>query len=108
MVFVVVQTRARCRVVKPWYGCLVADQGTLINLCHKYASGQLDNSKAISSDYATATVNCAFGLSKHELIRVSADVLIGEAVSSLGQYVDFNIEVQEAAPTTSATTNSLA
>ena len=99
MVFVVVQIRARCRVLKPWYGCVVADQGTRIDLYHKYSSGQLDNSEAISSDYATAMVNCALGSSKHELIRlrVSADVAVGEAVSSLGQYVDFNVEVQEAA-----------
>ena len=75
MVFVVVQIRARCRVLKPWYGCVVADQGTLIDLHHKYPSGQLDNSEAISSDYVTAMVNCALGSSKHELIRVSADVL---------------------------------
>ena len=76
MVFVVVQIRARCRVLKPWYGCVVADQGTLIDLYHKYSSGQLDNSEAISSDYATAMVNSALVSSKPELIRVSADVLL--------------------------------
>ena len=31
MVFVVVQIRAHCRVVKPWYGCIVADHAALID-----------------------------------------------------------------------------
>ena len=91
---------------EPWYGCVVADQGTLINLYHKYSFGQLDNYEAISSDYQTAMVNCALGLCNHELTRVSADVSVGESISSLGQYIDFNVEVQEAAPTMSATTNA--
>ena len=74
MVFAVVQIGAHRQVLKPWYGCIVADQGTLINLHQKYSSGQLDNSEANSS-------NCTLGCNKHELIRVSADVAVGEAVS---------------------------
>ena len=52
-------------------------------------------------------VNCALGHSKHKLIRVFTDVAVGEAVFSLGQYVNFNVEMQEAAATTSATTDAV-
>ena len=38
MVFVVIQIRAHCRVVKSWYGCIVADHAALIDLYHKYSS----------------------------------------------------------------------
>ena len=62
MVFVVVQIRARCRVVKPWFGCIVADQSRLIDVYHKYSSGQLDYSEAIPS--RTGPITCALGRSK--------------------------------------------
>ena len=65
----------------------VADQETLIDLYHKHSSGQLDNSEAISRSRGLLT-----------------NVQVGEAISSLSQYVDLNIEVQEAALMTSATT----
>ena len=90
MVFVVVQICVRCRVLKLWYRCVVADQGTLVDLYHKYASGHLDNSEAISSDYATSMHTWT------QQARLSADVPVEEAIFLLGQYVNFNVEVQEA------------
>ena len=99
MVFVVIQIRAHCRIVKPWYGCIVADHAALIDFHHKYSSGQLDNLQPISDQYAvTGMITCALGRSKIDnLVRVSVDVPIGEAVFSLGNYVDFNVDLQQVA-----------
>ena len=99
MVFVVIQIRAHCRIVKPWYGYIVADHAALIDLYYKYSSGQLDNSQPISDQYAvTEMITCALGCSKTDnLVRVSVDVPVGEAVSSLGNYVDFNVDLQQVA-----------
>ena len=96
MVFVVIQIRAHCRVVKSWYGCIVADHAALIDLYHKYSSGQLDNSEPTSDQYAvTGMITRALGRSKTDyLVRVSVDVPVGEAVSSLGNHVDFNVDLQ--------------
>ena len=50
MVFVVVQIRSLCKVIKPWYGCVVPDQVMLVDLYHQYASGQLDSSTEVSAE----------------------------------------------------------
>ena len=84
--FVVVHIRASCRVVKHWYGCIVAEQSKLIDLYHKYSSGQLDCLEPVSSP--TGLVTCAIGHSKTDnLVRVFVDVPVGEAVSSVGNYL---------------------
>ena len=54
MVFVVVQIRSLCKVLKPWYGCVVPDQVTLVDLHHQYASGQLDSSTEVSAELVTS------------------------------------------------------
>ena len=50
MVFVIIQIRSLCKVVKPWYGCVVPDQVMLVDLYHQYASGQLDSSTEVSAE----------------------------------------------------------
>jgi len=52
MVFVVVKIRSLC--IKPWYGCVVPDQVTLVDLYHQYASGQLDSSTEVSAELVTS------------------------------------------------------
>ena len=52
MVFAVVQIRSLC--IKPWYGCVVPDQVTLVDLYHQYASGQLDSSTEVSAELVTS------------------------------------------------------
>lgn len=104
MVFVIVQIRSQCRILKNWFGCIVAEQLTLVDLYNQYASGQLDNSAAAPSEFATAMIHCSLGRSKHELVRVSSDVPVGEAVSTLGQFVDFNVTVEAQETTTASAT----
>jgi len=92
MVFVVVQIRSLCKVIKPWYGCVVPDQVTLVDLYHQYASGQLDSSTKVSAELVTSHISCSIGCNKRELTRVSPDVQVGDVVSTLGQFVDFNVQ----------------
>jgi len=57
MVFVVVQIRSLCKVIKPWYGCVVPNQVTpvdLVDLYHQYAFGQLDSSTEVSAELVTS------------------------------------------------------
>ena len=54
MVFVVVQIRSLRKVIKPWYGCVVPDQVTLVDLYHQYACGQLDSSTEVSAELVTS------------------------------------------------------
>ena len=36
-------------LLKPWYRCIVAEQSKLMDLYHKYSSGQLDRSEPVSA-----------------------------------------------------------
>jgi len=54
MGFVVAQIRSLCKVIKPWYGCVVPDQVTLVGLYHQYASGQLGSSTEVSAELVTS------------------------------------------------------
>ena len=65
---------------------------TLVDLYHQYASGQLDSSTEVSAELATSPISCSVGRNKRELTRVSPDVQIGDVVSTLGQFVDFNVQ----------------
>ena len=54
MVFVVVQIRSLCKVINPWYGCVVPNQVTFVDLYHHYVSGQLDSSTKVSAELVTS------------------------------------------------------
>ena len=77
MVLVILQIRSGVKVLKPWYGCLVPDQGTLADLFQNYASGVFDNSQPLP-EYLNADISCSVGKSK--LISMSASVTVGVAV----------------------------
>ena len=84
----------------------MAEQVTFIDLYNQYASGQLDNSEAIPAEFATSRVACSLGRNKCEMVMVSPDVAVREAVSTLGQFVDFGIEEQERAASGSVTVDA--
>ena len=43
MVLVVVLIRSGSRVLKTWFGCQVAEQGTLLDLFNDFSAGKIDN-----------------------------------------------------------------
>ena len=65
-----------------------------IDLCNQFTSWQF-NSEAIPAEFATSRVVCSLRRNKREMVMVSPDVAVGEAVSTLGRFVDFGIEEQE-------------
>lgn len=55
-------------------------------------SGELDNSDLIKQDDATSVLECYVGSSKsQDLTKVSTELTVGEVVSALGRFIDFNI-----------------
>ena len=91
MVLAIVQIRSGIKVLKPWYGCLVPEHGTLADLFQSYASGILDNSPAIQDIYMNTNVSCSVGKSKQELVSMNCSVSVGIAVATLGPYVEFAV-----------------
>ena len=98
MVLVVVLIRSGCRVLKTWFGCQVAKQGTLLDLFNDFSAGKIDNSFPLSDTFSTASIVCEIGRDKRvltEFVRISLDVSEGKAVSSLGNYIEYNVRAQE-------------
>ena len=98
MVLVVVLIRSGSRVLKTWFGCQVAEQGTLLDLFNDFSAGKIDNSFPLSDTFSTASIECEIGHDKRvltEFVRISLDVSVGEAVSTLGNYIEYNVCAQE-------------
>ena len=97
MVLVVVLIRSGSRVLKTWFGCQVAEQGTLLDLFNDFSAGKIDNSFPLSDTFSTASIECEIGCDKRvtEFVRISLDVSVGEAVSTLGNYIEYNVRAQE-------------
>ena len=97
MVLVVVLIRSGSRVLKTWFGCQVAEQGTLLDLFNDFSAGKIDNSFPLSDTFSTASIECEIGRDKRvtEFVRISLDVSVGEAVSTLGNYIEYNVRAQE-------------
>ena len=97
MVLVVVLIRSGSRVLKTWFGCQVAEQGTLLDLFNDFSAGKIDNSFPLSDTFLTASIECEIGRDKRvtEFVRISLDVSVGEAVSTLGNYIEYNVRAQE-------------
>lgn len=95
MAFVVLQIRSGMKVLKPWYGCNVPEQGTLADLFQSYASGILDNSQAIQEEYLNTAMSCFVGKSRQELTATSTTVPVGTVVTVLGCYIEFCVEAAE-------------
>ena len=98
MVLVVVLIRSGSRVWKTWFSCQVAEQGTLLDLFNDFSAGKIDNSFPLSDTFSTASIECEIGRDKRvltEFVRISLDVSVGEAVSTLGNYIEYNVRTQE-------------
>ena len=90
MVLVVVLIRSGSRVLKRWFGCQVAEQGTLLDLFNDFSAGKIDNNSfPLSDTFSTASIECEIGRDKRvtEFVRISLDVSVGEAVSTLGNLI---------------------
>ena len=92
MVFVVLQIRRGTSILEGWYGCACPDTLSFANVYNMFSSGQLDNSIPLADECFTCVITCHAGNKRHDLIRVSSSSGVGEVVSSLGQFIEFNID----------------
>ena len=98
-----VQIKCRAtKVLKSWYGCSFLESSTLSDLYTHYSSGQLDGTDPLSEHYTNAMVKCQAGKDRKELIRVCSDISVGQVVSSVGNYIEFNLQIEESHPLNTA------
>ena len=57
MPFVVLQIRAGAKLLKRWYGCVVAETTSVADVFGDFSSGALDGGNAIPDEYRTAVVD---------------------------------------------------
>ncbi len=100
MVFVIVQIRNGAQILKPWYGCSVAEGSSIADFYASYSSGQLDHNLRIPDEYQDSEVAVKAAKSRSDMILVSFDCPVAEVVSSLGQYMDFVVSTKPAAQET--------
>ena len=93
MAFLVVQVRCGAKVLKAWYGCIVNDSSTLSDVYNDFSGGALDDGPAVSEKYLGAAVAAFVGRTKTSLTRVSSECPVAEAVSALGQYVEYLVTI---------------
>ena len=88
MVLVVVLIRSGSRVLKTWFGCQVAEQGTLLDLFNDFSAGKIDNSFPLSDTFSTASIECEIGRDKRvtEFVRISRCFSGGSSVYSRQLY----------------------
>ena len=69
----------------------MAEQGTLLDLFNDFSAGKIDNSFPLSDTFSTASIECEISRDKRvtEFVRISLDVSVEEAVSTLGNLISY-------------------
>ena len=78
-------------MVKAWYGCAVNKSYTLSDVYTEYSSGKLDGALPIPEELLGAAVEASVGPNKCSLTRVNCECTVGDAVSALGQYIEYSL-----------------
>lgn len=97
MVFVILQIRCAARVLKPWYGCVVPNGSSVADVYTDYSSGTLDHGEPVPEEYRNSSIIARIGKNRVDLTQVSSSCQVGEAVSALGQYIEFAVSQSESA-----------
>ena len=104
MPFVILQIHAGAEIVKPWFLCVVEEHATVCDVLSEFSAGTLDGEQPLPHEFRTAYVQATLGKTKSKQVRVSSQCPVSNAVSTLGQYMEFSVlETQE---TPSAATSS--
>ena len=81
--------------MKNWYGAKIAIEiWTFADLFDHFSSGAVDKTAPLK-DVDKYTLNVNIGQKKTELTQLSPDVLIGEAIQCLRNFVDFSLLEKE-------------
>ena len=95
VMFLVIRVRKGPEVVKNWYGVKIAvETWTFADLFDRFSSGAVDKTAPLK-DMGKYTLNINIGQKKTELTQLSPDVLTGEAVQCLGNFVHFSLLEKE-------------
>ena len=81
--------------MKPWYGCVINESCTLSDVYTEFSSGKLGGSLPVPDEYLGTAVEVFVGSKKTELTRVRCECTVGETISVLGQYVEYNLSVED-------------
>ena len=92
MIFVILQARCAATIVKKWYGCNMASSIDFLTVFAEFASGNLDGN-AIPNEYNNTTITTFVAASPELrfLIQIDSSLTVGEVVSSIGPYVEFQV-----------------
>lgn len=91
MPFVVIQIAASAKVLKPCFGINIGDTGTLQDVYNDFASGALDSTECVHSDFNSAIITASVGRSKSDLTTVDFSTKLGDAVGTLGNFIQFTV-----------------
>lgn len=76
-------------MLKTWYACSVPESCTLSDVYNEYSAGILDQGTPLPEKYNTAFVAASIGHTPMSLTNCSCTLRVGEALSSLGIYIEF-------------------
>ena len=80
---------------------------TLGDLFQAYSKGELDKSTGFQKEYLNTSFTCWIGKNKHELVMVSSEGTVGEAVCNIGQYIEIYVcRVHDEIASSSFSTNA--
>ena len=93
MVFIIIQIRSGAKILKPWYGCVISESCTLSDVYTEFSSGRIDGGLPVPDEYLGTAIQAFLGPKKTELTPVNSECTVGEAISVLGQYVEYRVSV---------------
>ena len=95
VMFLVIRVSKGPEVMKNWYAAKIGvETWTFADLFDHFSSSAVDRTDPLK-DVEKYTLNVNIGQKKTELTQLSPNVLIGEAVPCLGNFVDFSLLEKE-------------
>ena len=91
MVFVVLQIRSASKILKSWVGVTSSESTVLRDIYNDFTSGVVDKLECIPNEFNTVKICASVGKTKNEQTPVDLNAPIGDVVSVLGNFIDFNV-----------------
>lgn len=89
--FIILRCRNGVTTIKDWYGVSkCVENSTFADLYNDFIGGTFDKKPSLKADFPNI-VHAFVGKNKTELTHIAPDVLVGQAVGCLGNFIDFSI-----------------
>lgn len=92
MSFVVLQIRHGPKILKPWFGSVVAECSTVADIFSTFSAGKLDSSPPLAEEFHSCQVDAAVGKTKCDFVNVSPLTPVRDVVGLLGPYIEFSVK----------------